>query len=363
MTQTTTLEAPGQPGVNKSEAAEASSAQSRINIPLNLDNWHKLPDEIQQDLLWFHQFALDQRMSLADCAQALGYDNSTIFRVLKGTYEGSYKNICEAIRSYKRLATERASIQQNEWVENKATRMIFAGLNYAMANNSIATILGESRMGKTVTAKRWRDENNHGRTVFVTAPAYGGTRRLLFDIAKCVGVNTNKSAVDVHESILRAFNRNRILIIDEAHRLLPGDRGRQDPQKLEILRDLHDRTGCALCLLATQRFDTELRKGAEYQFEQLIGRIGMPVRLPRNFLVTDIEPIVRQYVKRPSDSMLDTALGLANKPGRLGILVETLKVASRMAVKSKSTLTEEHFFKALKLRQEMMGEITFAEKN
>jgi len=229
-----------------------------------------------------------------------------------------------------------------------------------MANNSITIVIGESRQGKTVAAKAWRDQNNHGRSVYVIAPAYGGTKALLRDIASAVGVNRNLNAMQMHEAILRAFNKNRILIVDEAHRLLPSDR-RTNPVNLEILRDIHDRTHCALALLATQRFDSELKK-SEYMFEQLLGRVGLPVRIPRTIKESDLRPIIRQYISAPSRDLITLAVKISNLPGRLGILVETLKVASRLAAKKKEKLSEQHFVIAYQLRQQMQGETSYAEK-
>jgi len=339
--------------VAASDSAAASSAHSRINVPLNLDNWRALPDEIRSDLLWFHQHALDNHLSWKDCAEALNYDQSTVFRVLKGTYEGNWDNIARSIRSYRKLDAARGQIQRAEFVENRIAEIIFAALDYALANNSVTVITGESRQGKTVAAREWRDRNNHGRSVYVIAPAYGGTKALLRDIAAAVGVSRNLPATQMQESIIRAFNKNRLLIVDEAHRLLPGDR-RTTPVNLEVLRDIHDRTGCALAFLATARFETELRRG-EYMYEQLIGRIGMPVRLPKQLREDDILPIVNQYIPRPSRAFLDQALAIANAPGRLGILVETFRAASRLARKKNQRLAEEHFDAALKLRRKMEG--------
>jgi DNA transposition AAA+ family ATPase len=342
------------------EQATASSAHSRLNIPLNVENWKNIEAEAQQELMWFHQHCLDDKLSLKEAGQAIDYDESTVFRVLKGTYEGNWKNILAAIKSYRRVATERGLIQRNEFVETPVTRLMFAALDYAVANNSMTLIVGESRMGKTMTGKAWRDRNNHGRSVFITAPAYGGTKALMTAIAQAVGVNRNLSIVAMHQAILRAFNKNRVLLVDEAHRLLPNDH-RSNPVNLEIIRDIHDQTQAAVALLATQRFDTELKK-SEYMFEQLLGRIGMPVRLPRRLSQGDVEPILKQYVPRPTGKLIETALQVANELGRLGILVETLKVASRIATKGGDKLKEEHFFKALAIRKQMMGETVFAAK-
>lgn len=343
---------------DKSTIGEANSAHSRINVPLNLDNWKHLDAGVQDELLWFHQLCLERHMSWDEAGEALDYDRSTLFRVLKGTYEGSYKNVVAAIASYKRLVTERGQIQQNLFTETPVSRLIWSGLDYALANESLTTIIGESRMGKSIAVKAWRDANNHGRSVLVTASPYGGTKMLLRDVADAVGCNKDHSIPQLLESVRRAFNRNRILIVDEAHRLLPSGR-RWTPVNLEILRDLHDRTGCALALVATQRFDDELRK-SHWQFEQLIGRIGCPVRLPRSLRKCDWEPIVRQYIKAPSAQLCDDCAKIANDPGRLGILTETLRLASRIAAKARQPMREEHVFKAIAIRRQMQGQTEFS---
>ena len=346
--------------VARSEQALASSAGARINIPLNLENWKGLPESTTEALLWFHQHCLDEGLSLKDAATALSYDGSTVFRVLKGTYTGNWQNVEGAITSYRRIFTERGSIQKVEFVPNAVSRMIWAALDYAVANNSITQVTGESGQGKSIATRAWRDAHNHGRSVYVVAPAIGGTKALLRAIAAAVGVNKNLNMPQMVDALYRAFNRNRILIIDEAHRLLPTDR-RSNPVNLEILRDLHDQTGCALAFISTQRFSDQLQK-TEYQFEQLLGRIGMPVRLPRQLKDTDFVPVLKQYVAKPSPRLIATCGEIVNAMGRMRVLGEVLKVAGRMASKQRQPITEEHVFKALALRKQMMGETVFAAK-
>jgi DNA transposition AAA+ family ATPase len=346
--------------VRKSDAAKASSAHSRINIPFNLANWKGLPDDISEQIAWFHQHSLEEGLGWKDVTEAIGYSESTIFRVIKGTYEGSYEKIAESIRSYRKIAAARAAIKHADFCQTRITRLVSGALSYALANNSITTITGESRMGKTATAKWWRDQNNHGRTAFVTAPAYGAARALLREIAECLGINRNTGITCMHESILRAFNRNRMLIVDEATRLLPKDR-RGEPTLLEILRDIHDRTDCGLAFLCTRRFEDRLSKG-EYQFEQVLGRIGMPVQLPREVTWQDIKPIVSQYVCGLPADLRDELLKIANDRGRLGILCETLKFASRIAAKSDEKLTADTIKTAIATRRQMMGETIYAKK-
>lgn len=342
--------------IDTSISAEASSAHSRVNIPLNLTVWNGRDNDEIELLTWFHQHILDERLTWDEATAALGYDRTTLFRLLKGTYQAeSWAKPIANIRSYRRIALQRATIHKNTFTENSVSRLIWAGLDYALANNSITTIIGESRSGKTIAARAWAAANNHGRSVFVTAPPVGGIKALMRAIADRIGANKNHSIVQLAESLHRGFNQHRILIIDEAHRLMPSDTRTVNPAHLELLRDLHDQTGCALALIATARFDTRLRSGS-YQFEQLIGRIGMPIRIQKTLTKADVLPLVRQYLKTPSEDLTTQLLHIANAPGRLGILAETLKVASRIAAKAKQTLTETHIHKAIQLRNRMTGQ-------
>ncbi len=338
----------------RAEAMAAVNRGARVNVPINLGHWEQLPDEVQRACLWFHQHVLDNHMSWQQASEALGYDQSVVFRVLKGTYQGSWPNVVQAIESYQRIAEERSQITRSQFVENTITRMVFAALSYALANQSITVITGESRMGKTISAREWRDRNNHGRSVFVTVPPYGGTKALLRAVGQALGVNKQLNMLNLIEGIYRAMNPNRILILDEGHRLLPTE-SRRSAQSLEILRDIHDQTGCAIGILATGRFDRELRQ-SEYMFEQLLGRIGMPVRLPRKIARTDIEGILSQFIAAPGEDVILAAERVANELGRLGILVETLKAGSKLAARAKQRMSGTHFLKALAIRQQMSGE-------
>jgi hypothetical protein len=92
------------------EQATASSAHSRINVPLNMENWRDLDEGTQEVLTWFHQYLLDNGLDWEDATEAIGYDRSTVFRVLKGSYEGSYANVVKSIKSFQRIAEQRGAI-------------------------------------------------------------------------------------------------------------------------------------------------------------------------------------------------------------------------------------------------------------
>lgn len=368
----TTLEAPKRSTtIARAEAPDAldrepSAAQlmPRINIPVNLENWKHLPDEVSAKLLWFHQHLIDANISYKGAAKGLGYDTTVVFRALKGTYEGNWEKIAAAIERYQRETRNRSKIQNVEFVHNRNTKLIFDALDYAVASRTITLIIGESGMSKTMSGMRWRDEHNSGRTLFITVPPICTSKTLLKELCDAIGAK-GTSTVQMLDKVKKALNKGRTIIADEAHRLLPAN-NRSMPLGLEILRDLHDKTGCGLALIATARFGDDLT-GSEYQFEQVLGRIGMPTRLFREIRPSDIKPILEQYFHTVTEFIMDASLAIANNimpeiKGRIRALVEVLRHASRISADERGNkkMTEQHFKKALGVRKQMMGDFQYA---
>ena len=335
--------------VNRKDQAKASSAHSAINIPLNLESWRALPEELQDALTWYHQHLIDDKIGWDDAKNTIGYDRSTVFRILKGTYEGNWDNVLERIKEYR---TTRKLVQKSTFAENRISKLISAGLDYAVASGGIVEIIGESGQGKTISGEDWMHRHNSGRTTMVEVPPTGGHRNFLRAMVSRHGANKNASVIDMEASILRAYNARRVLILDEAHRLIPTER-RTNPTTLEFIRHLHDQTGVPIGLLVTRRFDDQLRKHA-YMFEQVIGRIDLPIQLPRQMTDRDFGPLLEQYISAASPKLLNVCEDIVNKwDGRMRALDKLLKFASRIANKAEEPMAEAHVFRALAWRAKL----------
>lgn len=335
--------------VNDSEQHKASSAHAAINIPLNLENWRSLPEEVQDALTWYHQHVITERIGWDDVKNTIGYDRSTIFKILKGTYEGSWENVVARIAEYR---STRKLVKKSTFAPNRISRLISSGLDYAVASGGIVEIIGESGQGKSISGENWMHEHNSGRTTMVEVPPTGGHRNFLRAMVSRHGANKAASVIDMESSILRAYNARRVLILDEAHRLIPSER-RTNPTSLEFIRHLHDQTGVPIGLLVTRRFDDQLRKHS-YMFEQLIGRIDLPIQLPREMGDKDFGPLLKQYIKDPSPKVLDVCTEIVNNwDGRMRALDKLLKFASRIAGKAEQKMGEKHVFQALAWRSKL----------
>jgi len=345
---------------------EPSAAQlnPHCNVPINLENWDKLEEKVREDLTWFHQHIIDEGLTNEEAAKALNYDWTTVFRALKGTYEGNWENVRQRILKYRAIWRDRRRIQQAQFVPNRNTKLIWDALDYMIASNTIVLITGPARTGKSLSTGLWRDQNNSGRTILYNCPVKCTPTSLLRAICEAIGRRPGPFEFMLGQ-IKKALNKGRHLITDEAHFLLTGRDN--SPLCLEIFRRLHDETECGLGLVATSRFGEDL-VASNYQFEQLLGRIDQPVILYNDLADEDIRPLLEQYFVRVTDHIIETSLSIVNdtlptfEKGRYGALVGLLRRASRMSADDRGNrkMTEQHFNEALAVRNKMMGQRKYA---
>lgn len=337
------------PPVDASTQAEASSAHAQINVPINLEHWRHLPEEISNDLLWYHQHLIASKIGWDEAARSIGYDRSTVFRVLKGTYQGSYENVAERIRDYRKSLTQ---VKRSTFAPNRISRLIASALDYVVISEGIVEIIGESGQGKTVSGEDWMHRHNSGRTTMVEVPPTGGHKGFLRAMCARIGANRNQGIIHMEASIMRAYNPRRVLILDEAHRLLPADR-RSNPTTVDFIRHLHDMTGVPIGILVTGRFDHVLRQ-SEYMFEQFLGRIDLQVKLPARMSEEDFRPMLEQFIPEPSPRLVGICEEVVNNwPGHMRALNKLLKFASRIATKADEELADKHVSHAIRWRDKL----------
>lgn len=115
----------------------------------------------------------------------------------------------------------------------------------------IALVYGEFGLGKSETIQWWSFKNN---SVYVRAKQKMSPRWLLADIAEEIGEEPFWHTSETFNLIKNYLIQNpKTIIIDEADYLI-------EKNTIEILRDLHDSTGCPLVLVGMGNIDKKLRK-------------------------------------------------------------------------------------------------------
>lgn len=313
---------------------------------------YPIPEESRALILAYaDRITTDPAVSWDDVQAETGYSSSVMSRVFRGEYAGNIANVVTALRRYfdrKSDAGARAS-----YVPNQITDRVHRTIRYAAANETIALVVGPSRIGKTAAASAYAESPPaRGSTALVTCPPVGGTRELLRRIAAAFGVRcTSSSATAAIAALHRHLSPARLLILDEAQRMVPADR-RSSPRMLELVRDLHDATRCPMVLIATTRLEEQLAASA-YVHEQLIGRIMAPLRISGELAPADWQPIARQLVPDIGPAALEALGGPAvvQSPQRLAALVHVLSIARRAADKAGRAPNDDDILAAIKWRR------------
>ncbi len=219
---------------------------------------------------------------------------------------------------------------RQNFVPTIVTKRIVEGLDYARDFNSIITVSGPTGRSKTHTALAWV-QDNASRAHYFRVPSNCTTRTLLILLCRAFGIGTNCASSVMHQKLFDAITADTVLIFDEAGFLLP--KGSRTSCPLELIRDLHDSTSCAVALIFTDVYLPEMKAGARADFyEQFFGRIGFNVPIPERVFMGEVRPICQYFVPDAADNFIKFAHKTASeRDGKLRTLFEDLRRASDFA--------------------------------
>ena len=317
-------------------AVEAGMSRDVINIGLHIfrTGIRRYTDEEQELLEWLWGYTFDVLgNSKIELQRALGYEWPFVYGVFTGSYDGEMGAFCNAIRELRQRADEKMPL-----VKTVVTERIIAALDYARDWSAMVTITGPTGRGKSYTAQYWARMNNHGRTRFIRVPCGCSRRQLATELAQKSGIGSAGVKKDILERrLFSAFTARNVIIVDEAGFLLPRS-GRADA--LELLRDLHDKCGCAIAMIFTDVYLKEINNGpmADY-FEQFRGRIKYGVPIPNRIFRGEVEAAVKAFTKEPSRSLIEYAYTTTQaRDGKLRTLYEDLRRAKDFAMQQNRQL-------------------------
>lgn len=242
-----------------------------------------------------------------------------------GTYQGSYANQAAKVRAFilaheEAQAAARDALEEPDWVETPTVAKVMTALTYAQQAPAIVLITLGPGMGKTTAARRFAATRPHAYRV-VMRPSTGSVHSMLREVAEALEV-TERDPAKLTKEIGRKIKRNGrhpLLMIDEAQNL--------KEQAVNELRYFMDEYGCGIALLGNE--DVHSRFGGTTPKEgygQLQRRIGMRIHQLKP-KPEDIEAFVAAWGIEDAE-VLRLLRVIGAKPGALGQVTETLKLAS-----------------------------------
>jgi DNA transposition AAA+ family ATPase len=267
--------------------------------------------------------------SLRKLSPMLRRSYTSISNYLNYRYEGDLQDLEKDIRAVLRR-NEDLSTRRDEFCRISTSRAIWQVLKFCHEKGKMGAVIGPSGVSKTLTASKYQEENRNA--VIITAnPTRMSLHKIIKEISYKVGSVTGRSSNEIFDGINEKLrNSEKLLIIDEAHFL--------DWQSFEAIRGIYDAIGVGVVYLGMPKLYSQMRGNKSYLWDQILSRISIS---------RSVGKIEKEDVKLISDSIhpglpkscLNYLHEVAQRPGKLRVLVELLKQAVEVSKKEKIPIT------------------------
>ncbi|HUS79698.1 MAG TPA: AAA family ATPase [Vicinamibacterales bacterium] len=209
----------------------------------------------------------DPERSNTVVADAVGYSESTISRMLGRVYNGRVDRLAARIERFLAHERDRASAPQRPpYVRTAISDRVMRVLSLCHIEGGLGAVLGPTGIGKTMAARQYCE--TEPSTLYVYAGPCCRTYALLRELARLTEVHWSASGYDVLQQIIAKLSGGGrpLVVIDEAD-YLPED-------TLHVLRQLSDGADVGVVLIGTDGFLQRLRARRTTTVNQVLGRIG-----------------------------------------------------------------------------------------
>jgi DNA transposition AAA+ family ATPase len=302
MESTTLAEASAETANNTPAAAEQWSGTNLAGDIVERGIQKNHPD-VREDLRWWYRYSLDRKMSQADAAGQLGVDGSTYSRVLRGEYKNGHAQVLmPPVKMLSRIRVIRAQEHENALKRNlgrimtQTVKEIHQVCRKAWQDRIIAFVFGESHIGKTEALQWFRDENNHGATLYVDLQGVTGVQDIYREFARALGISADTPINKLMPRVLSSIDRTNLVIVDEFHHITYAYQKGSSIRMVNALKSIKDRTGCGMVICATDVGRQEIETGRESKLLGQLWRRGtIKLQLPSALRVADVRAVVRAH--------------------------------------------------------------------
>lgn len=230
----------------------------------------------------FKNYLAEANVNARQVAKQLGSPQTTTIReLIQGTFrEGSDVHIRKLNMWIEQDARRRAASLEGKFIDTRVARSMKTIAKLCRENQTMAMALGPTGIGKSRCAQAIY-ESYVGAILIRITVAHRSTMGLTHALATQLGVlrkavNTNGQSQFMFERVVEALkSSNRLLIIDEAHRL--------SDDAMELLRDIHDVAGVPVLMIATKDLHDRIVANADADHGQLYSRFDVIHHLTQGF--------------------------------------------------------------------------------
>lgn len=301
-----------------------------------------LPAQIEE-VAWLADYARSQRItSFAKLGREVGCDASTISRVFRGTYEADLASFCTQIRHFREVFTERQEFGDEPYLsELSVVKRIAKFCDLVRLTRQIGIIWGPNQSGKSEALKYYATNNE--MTAYAALPAGGGTVESMKEVAQARGgISIRKSHSELRDMLLKRFNPQWLLIVDEFHQTIMG----RTIKKVTIdrVREFNDRSKCGVVLCGTDVVPNMMQ---DPKFTDFLGQINnrgvLRMRIPPAPTKADRDLIMEAYdFGAPEAESALLVKQIANENG-ISKLIDYCNITRQIAAKAHERPSWKHF--------------------
>lgn len=340
------------------QANGGNNARSSWPIAINSlrQNIAHMRPEAAQTVVDCFLYAIQHDISKAEFAAAIGTTDITIYKIITGRYthpnSGSRLDLSpkmlEAMQQW--LSAQRELHPSNtsvDFVQTPTAAKVWLACDLARESRTPVFLFGPSQLGKSVDLIEYRDQHNHGRTLYVRISAASSLGKLLRSIAKVCGASAETTKDKMTDAICKGLSSNMIIIFDEVHELLLTANENSFTTCIEAIREIYDRVGCGMVLCVTKIKWDEISQKRKSDLDQMFRRgvhrfaLGTTKGQP---LKGDIKALVEaKGLTFPERKDQVTVLGISESPyeilrqlaGESGLksIAERLRYGEKIAAK------------------------------
>ena len=291
-----------------------------------------LPDDQRSAVRWLHAHAAALDLSLEEIGTLIRYDASVIHKLFNGKYEGSLENLTKEITAYRRLYEERNKGRKLAFIETALARRVWKVCEATLEYQRIGFIFGDTQIGKTEALLKFRDDHNHGSTVYVRMPSGGSLTLFLAALAKALRISSQQKEKELIRRIMDAFDDRMLLIVDEAHQCLYSKGEMRGARTLEFIRELFDARRCGVVICGTNVFRDEMETGRFAGIlKQCKRRRLVALQLPGIPTAEDLNTFAKAYALEPAAGDALTLQTEVLREEGLGFWLTLLRMAAKVA--------------------------------
>ncbi|WP_411846407.1 ATP-binding protein [Roseibacillus persicicus] len=208
--------------------------------------------------------------------------------------------ILQSIADWVKLEREREGQATHDHVDTRTNKRIHQVCRKALRRSEMGFVFGDARIGKTWGLKNFMKTESSARVVYVevTGASLGSFLR---ELLEAFGVKRTGSFAAMEQELIARFDKNTLLIVDEAQNGFPAKSYRTAPPVFRFLKTLWNKTQCPIVISMTDEGLQEMLNGPQKKFfEQILGRKCAQAKLPRKLPDDDLDRFAAHYGLPPA---------------------------------------------------------------